>query len=97
VRELLWSNSFRRALRRTAKRQPDALVHIAATLRLLQEDPFAAKLATHKLKGRLAGTWACSAGYDLRILFEFVRDPDKGDKEEDDLFLIEIGTHDEVY
>jgi addiction module RelE/StbE family toxin len=94
MRGLLWSNSFRRALRRTVKRQPDALVQIATTLRLLQSDPFAAKLATHKLKGRLAGTWACSAGYDLRILFEFVRDPEK---EGEDLFLIEIGTHDEVY
>lgn len=42
----------------------------------------------------MAGIWACSAGYDLRILFEFVPSPQGG---EDDLFLIEIGTHDEVY
>lgn len=94
MRELLWSNTFRRAFRRTVKRQPHLLDDIAATLRLLQADPFAAQLATHKLKGRLAGTWACSAGYDLRILFEFVPNPHR---EEADLFLIEIGTHDEVY
>ena len=94
MRELLWSNTFRRALRRIIKRQPHLLGDVEATLRLLQADPFAAQLATHKLKGRLAGTWACSAGYDLRILFEFVPNPGGG---EDDLFLIEIGTHDEVY
>jgi addiction module RelE/StbE family toxin len=94
MRELLWSNTFRRAFRRTVKRQPNILGDIEATLRLLQADPFASQLATHKLKGRLAGTWACSAGYDLRILFEFVPNPQGG---EDDLFLIEIGTHDEVY
>ena len=94
MRELLWSNTFRRAFRRTVKRQPNVLGDIEATLRLLQSDPFAPTLATHKLKGRLAGTWACSAGYDLRILFEFVPNPQEG---EDDLFLIEIGTHDEVY
>jgi len=94
MRELLWSNTFRRALRRTVKRQPQALGEIEATLELLQVEPFAAQLATHKLKGRLAGIWACSAGYDLRILFEFVSNPGK---EEDDIFLIEIGTHDEVY
>jgi mRNA interferase YafQ len=94
MRELLWSNTFRRALRRTVKRQPHVRDDIEATLRLLQADPFAPQLATHKLKGRLAGTWACSAGYDLRILFEFVRNPQR---EEEDLFLIEIGTHDEVY
>ncbi|HKI00669.1 MAG TPA: type II toxin-antitoxin system YafQ family toxin [Thermoanaerobaculia bacterium] len=94
MRELLWSNTFRRALRRMLKRQPHVRGDIEATLRLLQVDPFAAQLATHKLKGRLAGTWACSAGYDLRILFEFVRNLER---EEEDLYLIEIGTHDEVY
>ena len=94
MRGLVWSNSFRRALRRTVRRQPDVLRDIEDTLRLLQENPFASQLATHKLKGRLAGTWACSAGYDLRILFEFVRNPER---EDEDVFLIEIGTHDEVY
>jgi addiction module RelE/StbE family toxin len=94
MRELLWSNTFRRALRRAVKRQPHVLGDIEAALRLLQADPFAAQLATHKLKGFLAGTWACSAGYDLRILFEFVRNPKTG---EEDLFLIEVGSHDEVY
>lgn len=94
MRELLWSNTFRRALRRTVKRQPQLQGEIEAALRLLQANPFASQLATHKLKGRLAGVWACSAGYDLRILFEFVPNPQGG---EDDLFLIEIGTHDEVY
>jgi addiction module RelE/StbE family toxin len=92
--ELLWSKVFLRSLRRTVKRQPHVLSDIEATLRLLQADPFAMQLATHKLKGRLAGTWACSAGYDLRILFEFVPNPET---KEEDLFLIEIGTHDEVY
>jgi mRNA interferase YafQ len=94
MRELLWSNTFRRAFRRMVKRRPQVLGDVEATLRLLQAAPFASQLATHKLKGRLAGTWACSAGYDLRILFEFVRNPQT---EQEDLFLIEIGTHDEVY
>ncbi len=94
MRELVWSNTFRRALRRTLKRQPQALVDITEALRLLQENLFAPQLATHKLKGKLAGIWACSAGYDLRILFELVANPDRA---EEDLFLLEIGTHDEVY
>jgi mRNA-degrading endonuclease YafQ of YafQ-DinJ toxin-antitoxin module len=37
---------------------------------------------------------ACSAGYDLRIVFDFV----KAEKDtEDDIFLLAIGAHDEVY
>ena len=43
---------------------------------------------------KLAGSWACSAGYDLRILFDFCRNKFGG---EDDILLIDIGSHDEVY
>ena len=94
MRRLVWSSTFRRALRRTLRRQPHLREEIESTLRALEDDPFIPRLATHKLKGRLAGTWACSAAYDLRILFEFV--PGR-EGEEDDVFLIEIGSHEEVY
>ena len=67
---------------------------IEKTLNLLVKEPFSPQLETHKLKGKLSGTWACSVGYDLRIIFDFI----KSEKEiEDNIFLIEIGTHDEVY
>ncbi|HDL65321.1 MAG TPA: plasmid stabilization protein [Proteobacteria bacterium] len=52
------------------------------------------RLETHKLKGKLSGSWACSAGYDLRIVFDFV---ESEKQKEDDIFLLEIGTHEEVY
>ena len=83
-----------RALKRTLREYPNSKSEIEETLRLLQQEPFATQLATHKLKGNLAGSWACSAGYDLRIVFDFV----KGEVEqEDDILLLEIGTHEEVY
>jgi mRNA-degrading endonuclease YafQ of YafQ-DinJ toxin-antitoxin module len=45
--------------------------------------------------GKLSGSWACSAGwYDLRIVFDFVK-AEKGSA--DDILLLAIGTHDEVY
>jgi mRNA-degrading endonuclease YafQ of YafQ-DinJ toxin-antitoxin module len=94
MRQLVWSNTFRRALRRSLRRQPHLRSEIESTLRLLQEDPFAPRLATHKLKGKLRGIWACSAAFDLRILFELVPSEKGG---EDDVFLLEIGTHEEVY
>jgi addiction module RelE/StbE family toxin len=56
-------------------------------------DPFDPQLRTHKLKGKLKEVWACSIGYDLRLVFEFV----KGSGKEDDILLIEVGTHEEVY
>lgn len=59
---------------------------------LLEEDAFDPRLGTHKLKSRLQGVWASSAGYDLRILFEI----DTSDSTEV-IVLLAVGTHDEVY
>ena len=65
---------------------------IAEALMLLLVNPFAPQLETHKLKGKLSGSWACSAGYDLRIVFDFVKAEKDGD-----ILLLAIGSHDEVY
>lgn len=94
MRTLIWGKSFVRSWKRAAKKYPSLNQEIENTLKLLQENPFASPLATHKLKGKLAGSWACSVGYDLRIVFDFVR---SSDQQEDDILLLEIGSHDEVY
>jgi mRNA-degrading endonuclease YafQ of YafQ-DinJ toxin-antitoxin module len=76
------------------RKRPDLNSDIAEALRLLLVNPFAPQHETHKLKGKLSGSWACSAGYDLRIVFDFVKaEKDK----DDDILLLAIGTHDEVY
>lgn len=94
MRQLIWGKAFARALKRTIERQPALRNEFDQTLKLLQVDVFAPSLKTHKLKGNLAGLWACSVGYDLRIVFDFVKNEDQP---EDDIRLLEIGTHDEVY
>jgi hypothetical protein len=40
----------------------------------------------------LEGSWACSAGYDLRILFRFVTHSGA-----EAILLLTVGGHDEVY
>jgi len=94
MRTLIWSKTFTKAFKRIVKRHPTFNKDIEKTLKLLAENPYAHQLETHKLKGKLAGSWACSVEYDLRIVFDFVKNETK---KEDDIFLIEIGTHDEVY
>jgi len=94
MRSLAWGTTFVRAFKRTVKKHPNLRQDIEETLRLLQENPFAPRLATHKLKGKLAGSWACTVSYDLRIVFDFVK---SAGQQEDDILLLEIGTHDEVY
>ena len=41
-----------------------------------------------------AGVWACTVDYDNRILFEFAMNPDTGEEE---IYLLTMGAHDEVY
>jgi mRNA-degrading endonuclease YafQ of YafQ-DinJ toxin-antitoxin module len=91
-RLLLPSGVFIRSARRFTRKHPHLAPELQMTLELLAEDTFHPQLRTHKLKGRLAGSWACSGGYDLRVIFQFVKH--KGD---DALLLEGIGTRDEVY
>lgn len=94
MNKLVWSRSFVRAGRRITRKDPEVRARLEHTLRLLAQDPIDPRLRAHKLKGELAGVWACSVDYDLRVLFEFVKNPDT---QETELFLLTLGSHDEVY
>lgn len=93
MRQLVWSKTFVRAYKKAVQQHPDLRTDIEQVLRLLAQDPFDARLRTHKLKGKLSGVWACSVSYDLRLVFEFM----KSANQEDEILLVEIGTHEEVY
>lgn len=90
--KLLRSTAFIRSARRLVKKNPSAASALRATLELLGEDPFDPRLRTHKLKGKLSGSWAASVAYDLRIVFELVEEGG-----EEAVLLESVGTHDEVY
>jgi mRNA-degrading endonuclease YafQ of YafQ-DinJ toxin-antitoxin module len=66
-RTLLLSPAFGRDLRRWLKSHPDTAVAIEATLEQLSADAGHPSLRTHRLRGPLAGCWACSAGSDTAI------------------------------
>ena len=91
-RRLLPSTAFIRSSRRIARKHPQLAEELRLALELLAEDAFHPQLKTHKLKGKLSSSWACSAGYDLRVVFQFVKH--KGD---DAILLEGVGTHNEVY
>lgn len=60
----------------------------------MRDDVFYSPLGTYKLSGELFGLWACSCGYDCRIIFALEIDPGSS---EEIILLLDIGTHDEVY
>jgi mRNA interferase YafQ len=91
-RLLLRSNAFIRAAKRLLKHQPQTTPDLQTVLEFLAKDAFHPHLKTHKLKGDLRDSWACSVSYDLRIVFKFVQ------YEEKEAILLEsIGSHEEVY
>lgn len=91
-RELIKSNAFIRVAQRKIRKNPRIAEDVNISLELLGKDAFHHLLKTHKLKGDFKDSWACSVGYDLRIIFKFVQY-----KGIEAILLETIGTHEEVY
>ncbi len=91
-RIVIQTAAFVRSAKRLLETNPQAVEGIRWAVDLLAIDAFHPLLRTHKLKGDLAGLWSCSAGYDLRIVFELTtRDGAEV------VQLLSVGTHDQVY
>jgi mRNA interferase YafQ len=89
---LLRSGAFINAARKLVKQDPYLAEEIKNALELLSEDMFSSRLKTHKLKGSLRGSMACSVNYSIRIVFKIVQYQDAHA-----ILLETIGTHDEIY
>ena len=61
---------------------------LRAALRRFAADPLDPLLRTHKLEGDLEAYWAFRVDEDLRVLFRW---------DDDEAFLVNLGTHDQVY
>ena len=83
--QLIASSRFLRKARKLSEPQATML---RAALRRFAADPQDSLLHTHKLKGELDGYWAFSVDADLRVLFRW---------NGDEAFLVNLGTHDQVY
>lgn len=92
--KVLISSKFKRALRKFARSNPDLQNRIQQAIIIMENDLFSAKLGTHKLSGKLSGLLSCSCGYDCRIVFSLSIDETSGEQV---LFLLDIGSHNDVY
>lgn len=91
-RALLRTNTFIRSAKKMLRKKPALATDVQEALGLLENNAFHPYLRTHKLTGNLQGSLACSAGYDLRIVFSFLKHNGK-----EAILLETIGTHEEVY
>ena len=94
MRKLVLTPKFKKTFSKFVRRNRRVQAAIEETLKQMEVDIFASNLGSHKLSGKLSGLWACSCGYDCRIVFAL-----ENDKEADleVIILLDLGTHDEVY
>jgi addiction module RelE/StbE family toxin len=88
--EVSFSDSFKKAFKKKII-STDIETEFWIRLELFINDPFDAKLKTHKLSGKLKDLWSFSLDYDLRNLFYFTKDKPKK------VVFVDVGTHEEVY
>ena len=77
-----------RFLRRAKKLKEPQASMLRAALRRFTADPKDPLLRVHKLKGELEAYWAFSVDDNLRVPFRW---------DGDLAFLVNLGSHDEVY
>ena len=88
--KLKQTDSFKKTAKKFFRKHRNLINKFETVTSQLNINPFHSSLKTHKLKGNLNGKYACSLTYEYRIVLtiEII------DKE---IYLIDIGTHDEVY
>ncbi|MDQ6631164.1 MAG: type II toxin-antitoxin system mRNA interferase toxin, RelE/StbE family [Verrucomicrobiota bacterium] len=91
-RLLLPSSRFARSAKKLVRKNKELALDLQIVLEMLAEDAFSPKLKTHKLSGKLSGSWACSVGYDMRVVFQFTKH-----KGVEAILLEDLGSHDVVY
>jgi len=84
------TEAFERTAQKFFKEHRDLLPRFGEVIEMLQSDPFSPALKIHKLKGELSKYHACRLTYEYRIVVTIVIT-------EEQIILMDIGSHDEVY
>ncbi|MDH5717844.1 MAG: type II toxin-antitoxin system RelE/ParE family toxin [Spirochaetia bacterium] len=87
---LIYTETYIKKAAKFAKKHPDLLKQYEKTLLLLEKNPYHPSLRLHKLEGRLSELYSVSINIMYRITIDFII-------EEDNIILINVGKHDEVY
>jgi len=87
---LVTTAGFDRRVRKFLNRRPDLRPRFVETLEKLRTDPFDPSLRLHPLGGKLKDMQAVSLTYSYRIVLTL-------QITEQEILLIDVGSHDEVY
>jgi len=87
---LVWTETFSRTARKFFRKHPDLAGIFEDVLKQLETDPRAPRLRLHRLSGKHRDKQAVSLTYSYRIvLILCIR--------QEEVVLLDIGSHDEVY
>ena len=86
----LTTTAFDCRVRKFLTKQPDLRPRFVETMAQLRADPFEPSLRLHPLTGKLQGMQAVSLTYSYRITLTV-------QVTENEILLLDIGSHDEVY
>ena len=84
-----YSSTFLKAYKKRISQNPRLKKKFVRKVKLFAEDPFLPLLDSHKLTGKLKGSWAFKVDNDCRVVFEFIED--------DHVMFTDVGKHDQVY
>jgi len=88
--KLIETKVYIKKLKKFLKKHPDMIKKYEKTVFLLENNPFHPSLRLHKLQGEKKEFYSVSLDMQYRIILDFIIIENK-------IFLIDIGTHDDIY
>jgi mRNA-degrading endonuclease YafQ of YafQ-DinJ toxin-antitoxin module len=87
---LIYPDSYVKRARKFLKKHPEVHSQHRKTLEILELNPHHPSLRLHRLQGRLSDLSSVSINMSYRTVLEMVI-------EENDIILVDIGHHDQIY
>jgi len=88
--KLIETKSYLKKLVKFLKKHPNQIKKYEKTILLLESNPHHPSLRLHKLQGKLQEFYSVSIDMNYRIIIDFIIVDKK-------IFLIDIGSHSEIY
>ena len=88
--EIIFTKKYEKAAKKFLKKHRDLKQKYNKTIYLLKNNPFHPSLRLHKLQGDKKEFYSVSLDMQYRIILDFIIIENK-------IFLIDIGTHDDIY
>ena len=85
-----FSKKYEKISKKFFKKHPNLKEKYTKTILLLEANPYHPSLRLHKLQGSLSEYHSISLDMEYRIIIDFII-------VDDVIYLIDIGSHDEVY